>query len=40
MYLCVEVISVLHKEEKMISIDTRTLQSIRYMWILHNKKGN
>ena len=31
--LCVETISVLHMEEKMISIDTRTPQSIRDMWI-------
>ena len=36
--LCVEVISVLYMEEKMIVIDTP--QSIRYMWMLHNKKGN
>ena len=31
--LCVEVISVLYMEKKMISIDTP--QSIRYMWMLH-----
>ena len=36
--LCAEVISVLHMEEKMISIDTRTPQSKRDMWILHNDK--
>ena len=30
--------SVLYMEEKMISIDTP--QSIRYMWMLHNKKWN
>ena len=36
--LCVEVISVLHMEEKMISIDTSTPQSIRDMWILRNDK--
>ena len=36
--LCVEVISVLHMEEKVILIDTP--QSIRYMWMLRNKKGN
>ena len=29
--LCVEAISVLHMEEKMISIDTRTPQRIRDM---------
>ena len=34
--LCVEVISVLHMEEKMMSIDIRTPQSIRDMWILRN----
>ena len=36
--LCAEVISVLHMEEKMISIDTRTPQSVRDMWILRNDK--
>ena len=36
--LCVEVISVLDMEEKMISVDTRTPQSIKDMWILHNNK--
>ena len=36
--LCVEAISVLHMEEKMISIDTRTPQSVRDMWILRNDK--
>ena len=36
--LCVEAISVLHMEEKMISIDTKTPQSIRDMWILCNNK--
>ena len=36
--LCVEAITVLHMEEKMISIDTRITQSIRDMWMLHNKK--
>ena len=34
--LCAETISVLHMEEKMISIDTRTPRSIRDMWILCN----
>ena len=29
--LCVEAISVLHMEEKMISIDKKTLQSINDM---------
>ena len=37
--LCVEAISVLHMEEKMISIDTRTPQSIRDMLILRNNKN-
>ena len=36
--LYVEVISVLHMEEKTISIDTRTPQSKSDMWILHNDK--
>ena len=36
--LYVEVISVLYMEEKMILIDTP--QNIRYIWMLHNKKGN
>ena len=36
--LCIEAISVLHMEEKMISIDTKTPQCIRGMWILHNDK--
>ena len=36
--LCLEAISVLHMEEKMISIDTRTPQSVRDMWILRNDK--
>ena len=29
--LCIEAISVLHMEEKMISIDTRTPQSLKDM---------
>ena len=37
---CVEAISVFHMEEKMISIDTRTSQSIRGMLILRNDKNN
>ena len=36
--LCVEAISVLHIDEKIILIDTRTPQSIRDMWILRNYK--
>ena len=36
--LCVEAISVLYIEEKMISIDTRKPQSIRNMWMLRNDK--
>ena len=31
--VCVEAISLLHMEEKMRSIDTRTLQTISDMWI-------
>ena len=31
--LCVETILVLHMEEKMISIDTRTPQNIRDVWM-------
>ena len=38
--LCVKAISVLHMEEKMISIDTRTPQTIRDMWMLHNGKDS
>ena len=38
--LCVKAISVLHMEEKMISIDTRTPQTIRDMWMLHNSKDS
>ena len=36
--LCVEAISVLYMEEEMISIDTKTPQSIRDMSILRNDK--
>ena len=36
--LCVEVVSVLRMEEKLMSIDTRTPQSISDMWMLHNNK--
>ena len=36
--LRVEAISVLHMEEKILSIDTRTPQSVRDMWILRNHK--
>ena len=35
-----EVISVLHMEKKMVSIDTWIPQSIRYMWMLHNNNKN
>ena len=38
--LCVEAISVLYMEEKMISIDIRTHQNSRDMWVLHNNKEN
>ena len=37
---CAEAISVLHMEEKMISIDKKTLQSINDMWMLHNDKDS
>ena len=36
--ICVEVISVLSMEEKMISIDIRTPQSIRYKWCCTRRK--
>ena len=38
--LCVEGISVLNMEERMISINIRTPPSIRDMWMLHNNKEN
>ena len=36
--LCVETISVLHMDKKIILIDTRTPEKIRDMWILRNHK--
>ena len=38
--LCVEAISVLPIEEKMIAIDTSKPQSTRDMWMLDNSKEN
>ena len=37
---CAKLISVLNMGEKMIVIDTRAFQSIKYMWMLPNHKEN
>ena len=38
--VCVEAISVMQMEGKIISIDRNTPQSIKDIWMLHNDKEN